>query len=189
MNAAQLNFHRFVRPAVALSCCAIGIGLTAQNVTTFQVTTGGQTTSLAVNHQAPAPAGDTDRNGLPDAWELQYFGHIGVDPGVDADGDGLTNAQEYAAGTDPNDPTAGDLVITPILADGNRLFADNTMRVRVTNRAGRPVANVLVRLHSLNDNQLETSAGTGDQVEARTDANGLVRIKIVPADGGGPVGS
>jgi Alpha/beta hydrolase of unknown function (DUF900) len=46
---------------------------------------------------------DTDGNGLPDAWETQYFGHIGVDPAADPDGDGLTNLQEYQNGTDPTD--------------------------------------------------------------------------------------
>lgn len=46
---------------------------------------------------------DADGNGLPDAWEQQYFGHTGVDPNADSDGDGLTNTQEYAAGSNPLD--------------------------------------------------------------------------------------
>ncbi len=55
--------------------------------------------------------GDSDGNGLPDAWELQYFGHLGVDPTADADGDGLSNAEEYASGTNPNNPDSdGDQV-------------------------------------------------------------------------------
>lgn len=46
---------------------------------------------------------DLDGDGLPDAWEIQY----GLDPensgdsSADTDTDGLTNAEEYAAGTDP----------------------------------------------------------------------------------------
>ena len=44
---------------------------------------------------------DSDTNGLPDVWEITYFGHIGVDPNADPDGDGLTNFQEYQAGTNP----------------------------------------------------------------------------------------
>ena len=47
---------------------------------------------------------DTDHNGLPDLWELAYFGRIGVDPKADADGDGLTNLQEYQRWTNPLDP-------------------------------------------------------------------------------------
>jgi hypothetical protein len=44
---------------------------------------------------------DSDHNGLPDAWETHYFGFVGVNPGADADGDGMTNGAEYRAGTDP----------------------------------------------------------------------------------------
>jgi endonuclease I len=61
---------------------------------------------------------DTDCNGLPDWWEIEYFGHTGVDPITDPDGDGLTNAQEYALGTSPiRADTDGDGV-----ADGEDAF-------------------------------------------------------------------
>ena len=36
---------------------------------------------------------DSDGNGLPDAWERQYFGVVGVNPNADPDGDGLSNFQ------------------------------------------------------------------------------------------------
>jgi len=44
---------------------------------------------------------DADGNGLPDAWERQYFGATGVDPLADPDHDGLNNLREFLAGTDP----------------------------------------------------------------------------------------
>ena len=50
---------------------------------------------------APA-ATDSDGSGLPDAWEILHFGHLGVDPDADPDHDGATNLMEYLAGTDPN---------------------------------------------------------------------------------------
>ena len=45
--------------------------------------------------------GDSDQDGLPDWWELKYFGNLNQGPGDDPDGDGLTNLQEYQYGTDP----------------------------------------------------------------------------------------
>ena len=54
---------------------------------------------------------DTDNDGMPDGWESDN----GLDPtdpgdgGEDPDGDGLTNQEEYDAGTDPNNAdTDGD---------------------------------------------------------------------------------
>lgn len=46
-------------------------------------------------------AADTDQDGLPDEWELKYFGEDPSAPGDDADGDGQNNLQEFQAGTDP----------------------------------------------------------------------------------------
>ena len=47
-------------------------------------------------------------DGIPDAWRLQFFGTLN-DPrsaaDVDADGDGLSNYEEYKLGTNPLDPT------------------------------------------------------------------------------------
>jgi len=44
---------------------------------------------------------DSDAQGLPDWWQLQYFGTTGVDPYGDADGDGWNNIQEFRNGTSP----------------------------------------------------------------------------------------
>ncbi len=54
----------------------------------------------------------TSDNGLPDPWELTYFGGVGQNPNGDPDGDGYNNLQEYIAGTDPNNGDGLKLSIT-----------------------------------------------------------------------------
>jgi len=46
---------------------------------------------------------DNDHDGLPDDWELGFFGTIAEDPAGDYDADDLVNMDEYRAGTDPTD--------------------------------------------------------------------------------------
>lgn len=61
---------------------------------------------------------DSEPDGLPDWWELKHLGTLAYVGSVDSDGDGLTNAQELAAGTDPTKTdTDGDG-----LEDGDEAF-------------------------------------------------------------------
>ena len=66
--------------------------------------------------------GDSDNDGLPDQWEIERFGSITLyDGDDDPDNDGLTNAQEYELGSDPNNPVWIDIttpVSTPYFTDG-----------------------------------------------------------------------
>jgi|SRR5665213_1401559 len=52
-------------------------------------------------------------DGLPIAWLLTNFGTTNVNANADPDGDGMSNMQEYLAGTDPNNPN-DSLKITAI---------------------------------------------------------------------------
>jgi hypothetical protein len=56
------------------------------------------TATLADND---APPGDSDADGLPDAWETANFGNLLQTGSGDPDGDGLSNAAEFGAGTNP----------------------------------------------------------------------------------------
>ncbi|MGP8218816.1 MAG: immunoglobulin domain-containing protein [Limisphaerales bacterium] len=62
---------------------------------------------------------DSDGNGMPDYWQLQYFGHLGVDPDApNPSGNGLNNLQTYLQGAYPPDYYDGVLPNLEIL-DGN----------------------------------------------------------------------
>ncbi len=54
--------------------------------------------SHGMGYSAVSPA----QNDVTEAFDLPPFCQI--DPGVDSDGDGLTNSQEWSVGTDPGNP-------------------------------------------------------------------------------------
>lgn len=66
---------------------------------------------------------DSDGNGMPDWWQIQYFGHLGVDPNADPDGDGMSNLQEYLAGTDPTDANSVLKFESAMLSGTNFIFS------------------------------------------------------------------
>lgn len=50
-------------------------------------------------------AADTDADGMPDSWEMDYFGSM-EQSNPDWDSDLLSNFEEYIAGTDPTNPAS-----------------------------------------------------------------------------------
>jgi hypothetical protein len=68
--------------------------------------------TVSLNADSDSPASD----GIPDAWMNTYFGHTDPESGDksrandDADGDKLSNLQEYIAGTNPKDGTSAQRI-------------------------------------------------------------------------------
>ena len=66
---------------------------------------------------AGAP-GDSNGNGIPDAWEVLFFGKItNVNDQTDFDRDGLSDYREHLSGTDPTDPDSSVAIVPPSAQD------------------------------------------------------------------------
>jgi hypothetical protein len=70
-----------------------------------QTYTSSSTNSTVRSYTLGFDDADSDEDGLPDSWEMQYFGDLDEDGNGDGDTDSLSNANELVAGTDP---TNGD---------------------------------------------------------------------------------
>lgn len=103
---------------------------------------------------------DDDQDGLPDAWEQQYFGSpANATAADDGDGDGLSNLAEYIAGTNPADH-GSSLRITRVQPDAGwgvtLSWPSATNRIYTVERAlGEPVS--FDPLATLFGNPLESS--------------------------------
>jgi len=60
---------------------------------------------------------DADLDGLPDGWEMSYFGNLDQKPDGDYDHDGITNLVEYAQGTNPTIAQPADSSRVDIIDD------------------------------------------------------------------------
>jgi hypothetical protein len=77
---------------------------------------------------------DSDADGLPDAWEMQYLNSLTVSSGGpldDWDQDGFIDSDEYVAGTDPTNP------LSFFQASIRRSFTNDDLTVSWTSVSGR----------------------------------------------------
>ncbi len=129
---------------------------------------------------------DADGNGLPDAWEILHFGHTGVDPTADPDGDGFTNSQEYQRGTDPNDYYEGHLpIVRSLLSADGHLGPGGLFAMAVTAADGTPLVNAPVTFEiAQGTSRVALSPGgppVSGPVTARSGPDGIARVYVQPA--------
>ncbi len=81
------------------------IALTAYDLAGNESNPSGEVSGIGVTNDPPPPDDpDSDSDGLPDDWEMGYFGNLSQEPDADHDGDQANNMAEYHSGTDPTDP-------------------------------------------------------------------------------------
>ena len=71
---------------------------------------------------------DSNGNGLPDLWEMANFGNLNQNAAGDADGDGISNLQEFFDGTNPNSNVSARPRLN-VLTDGGGLVAVNPFKL------------------------------------------------------------
>jgi hypothetical protein len=69
--------------------------------------------------------------GMPDSWQLTYFGNLNQSPGGDFDGDGVSNLREFLDGTNPTN-RASLLFQLTLFSDGGHVTV-NPSRFSFTN--------------------------------------------------------
>ena len=131
---------------------------------------------------------DSDANGLPDWWELQYFGHLGNDPNSSPDGNGFTLIQDYLGGADPTNyysQLGGAITPTFIIVSGNNQtnaqgqYTPQPLVVKVANGGvAMPNAPVIFSV-ATGEGLLATTIGSlnaGFSAQVNTDSNGFAQL-------------
>ena len=101
------------------------LGVAGQTSISNAVSLTGQTSLFLMARNASLDSMDI---GIPDWWQLQYFGYVGIDPYGDPDHDGWNNLQEYRNKTNPTVPN-GPLITWQPLSQTVSIFDTATFTV------------------------------------------------------------
>ncbi len=83
-------------------------------------------------YHAFLPTEDVDADNMPDGWELWHFGSTTQSVGsADADLDGMINAYEFTAGTDPTNPASVFSLLPPELDHDTMALSWNSVTGKV----------------------------------------------------------
>ncbi len=124
---------------------------------------------------------DSAGSGIPDYWQIEYFGTNGLDPNSSPDGNGQPLLYDYQNGINPTDYYSGNVPTLTILAGNDQsgvcnAFLPLPLAICVTDSSGNILTNAPITLDVTNGTALLATT-TNDTPEAslslRTDSNGL----------------
>ena len=133
----------------------------------------------------PLKQTDMDGDGLPDLWEMTYFGNLTQTGSVNPDADAFTNLQEYTNGTDPNDYYNGEVLQLSIISGNNQTgqfsqFLPLPLVLEVRGSTNLLKVNTPVTIDSLpvsiGSFSLTSGGATTNPLTVQTNASGRVTV-------------
>jgi len=129
---------------------------------------------------------DTDGGGLPDYWQMEYFGQIGLDPNSSPDGNGQSLLYDYENGINPTNYYNSSVPVLQITGGNDQAGVYNSFlpvpaTVYVTDAYGNILTNAPIEFTVTNGIALvegSTSDVPTNSVVLRTGTDGLVSAWI-----------